>query len=235
MQVIITRPEADAIRTARKVADLGFVPVIAPLAQVRLHQPTIPARTFDGIIITSRHALQAISGPYLATHRATPVYCVGQATSKMAKQAGFQAITSAATVEDLIGLVIGHAAPEQSWLYLAGEPRKNAIELELSDKVRLEVCISYHIEELDYFPDDALAKLTDQHPVWLHYSDKSAERAARLITRSPKASLFVTARHLVLSASIGQTVKNMGGSDITVAQRPDQSAMLAALLTMRQD
>ena len=59
-------------------------------------------------------------------------------------------------------------------------------------------------------------------------------RAAALAAASPQPDLFGRARHLLISAALKEHVTSAGGSDITIAARPDQQAMLDRLLTMRK-
>ena len=234
MQVIITRPADDAKLTADQVAGLGFEPVIAPLTRIKTLSPPLPDQHYNALIITSRHALDGVRSSDLARLVSLPLYVVGQATAIKAQKAGFEAITKAIDARDLVPMILKAHHKEQSLLYLAGEPRKSHIEDKLKNHLSLQILLTYCSESVDAFPDAALHMINDPQPIWLHYSEQSAKRAATLAQHSRKPDLFLTARHLVLSASIAQCVSDLGGTDITCAARPEQSALLASLLTMRQ-
>jgi len=98
MQVIITRAGDDARTTASLVADLGCIPVIAPLV-TRLALPVaIPDRHFDGLIITSRASVAMLDRTQLVSLLQVPVFCVGDATADLARRTGFETVFSAAGV-----------------------------------------------------------------------------------------------------------------------------------------
>ena len=235
MQVIITRAGDDAHATARQVADLGCTPVPAPLA-TRLAMPvTIPDQAFDGIIITSRAGLAMLDQAQRAPLQSIPVFCAGDASAALARQAGFATVLSAASdVAGLINLIRETLPRGRSLLYLTGEPRKPDIEQAFSETMRLTTLVTYMMQTARVFPPEALALLVDPHPVWLHYSQQSVVRAAALAAASPQPDLFGRARHLLISAALKEHVTSAGGRDITIAARPDQQAMLDSLLTMRK-
>ena len=235
MQVIITRTGDDARTTARLVADLGCIPVIAPLAR-RLALPVaIPDRHFDGLIITSRASVAMLDRTQLEPLLQVPVFCVGDATADLARRTGFETVFSAAgDVTGLISLIHEQVSQDQALLYLTGEPHKTDIELALSGTMRLTTLATYRMEAAEAFPQEALALLDDPHPVWLHYSQQSVERAVALAKASPRPDLFPRARHLLISQALQAAVKAAGGTDITIATQPNQQAMMGALLTMRK-
>ena len=235
MQVIITRAGDDARTTASLVADLGCIPVIAPLV-TRLALPVaIPDRHFDGLIITSRASVAMLDRTQLVSLLQVPVFCVGDATADLARRTGFETVFSAAgDVSGLISLIHEQVPQGQALVYLTGEPHKAEIELALSGTMRLTTLATYRMQSAEAFPQEALARLDDPHPVWLHYSQQSVERAAALAAASSQPDLFPRARHLLISQALQAAVKTAGGTAITIAAQPNQQAMMDALLTMRK-
>lgn len=234
MQVIITRAEAESRATADLVTAAGCTAVIAPLAEAVFLPFTLPDRRFDAIIITSRNGLARLQPAHLSRLSNTKLFCVGASGAQRAKQSGFADIVCAPDVRQLIDTVLSGSNQGQSALYLAGEPRKPDLEQALEGRIDLTTLTIYRMVEAQAFPAETLARITDLHPVWLHYSQQSAQRAATLVARSSKPELFRQGRHLVLSPAIGETVAALGGTDITTAARPDQTAMMQSLLTIRQ-
>ena len=213
MQVIITRAATDAQATAQQVADLGCIPVVVPHS-TRLGLP---------VIIPDQHLMQV------------PMFCVGDATATLARHTGFATVFSAAAdVTALINLVRDRLNHGQSLLYLTGDPRKPDIEQALSDTMRLTTLTTYRMQTIAAFPQEALAQLDDPHPVWLHYSQQSVERAAMLVAASQQPDLFSRARHLLISPALQSSVKAGGGIHVTISAQPNQQAMLDSLLTMRK-
>jgi len=235
MQVIITRAATDAQATAQQVADLGCIPVVVPLS-IRLALPVIiPDQHFDGVIVTSRAALTMVDRAQLVPLMQVPMFCVGDATATLARHTGFATVFSAAAdVTALINLVRDRLNHGQSLLYLTGDPRKPDIEQALSDTMRLTTLTTYRMQRIAAFPQEALAQLDDPHPVWLHYSQQSVERAAILVAASQQPDLFSRARHLLISPALQSSVKAGGGIHVTISAQPNQQAMLDSLLTMRK-
>lgn len=88
--VLITRPEPGASETARRVAALGFTPVLAPSLVVRSLPARLPERA-DAVVLPSGNAVATLP-PSL---HAVPVLAVGDATAARARGAGFTDVRSA--------------------------------------------------------------------------------------------------------------------------------------------
>ncbi|TVV74267.1 uroporphyrinogen-III synthase [Sphingomonas solaris] len=86
--LLILRPRPGASETAARAAALGFVPVMTPLFTVRPLDWTPPARdAVAAVVMTSANAARH-AGPALAGFRALPVWAVGAATARAARDAG---------------------------------------------------------------------------------------------------------------------------------------------------
>ncbi len=86
--VLITRPREDAGRTADLVASRGFVPLVAPLLNVRHLSPALPGAV-RAVLVTSGNALAGL--PVLPV----PLLAVGDVTAARARAAGFADVHSA--------------------------------------------------------------------------------------------------------------------------------------------
>ena len=83
--VTCTQPRADDI--VADLAESGFNAIAMPALAVNILDNTKPDGVFDGMLVTSRHAL-------LADLPSLPVITVGQETSAAAMKAGFTVIQS---------------------------------------------------------------------------------------------------------------------------------------------
>jgi uroporphyrinogen-III synthase len=92
--VLITRPQPQADETARRIAAMGLVPLVAPMLEVAaVAVPWPPPETIQAILITSSNALLAelcALGPDI------PLLAVGDATAARAHRAGHRRVYSAA-------------------------------------------------------------------------------------------------------------------------------------------
>ncbi|WP_395942797.1 uroporphyrinogen-III synthase [Brevundimonas sp.] len=104
-RVWVTRAEPGASRTADRLRDLGFEPVVLPLLVVKpLPQPLPDLDRFAALAFTSANGVAAFAG--LTSRRDRPVFAVGDATAQAARQAGFAAVRSAAgDLNDLARLI----------------------------------------------------------------------------------------------------------------------------------
>ncbi|MEJ0048607.1 MAG: uroporphyrinogen-III synthase [Rhodospirillales bacterium] len=102
---MITRPAQEAARTAALVQARGFVPVVAPLLNVRHFSLTVPGRV-QAVLVTSGNALAGL--PLMQV----PLLAVGDATAARARAAGFSDVHSAAGDADaLLALAVRELRP----------------------------------------------------------------------------------------------------------------------------
>ena len=229
-QVIITRSATDATETAKLVTQCGFEPIIAPLSDICPIPHILPTASQDGIIATSRHSLIHLSTSERDAIRALPLYTVGPATTATAGTLGFETIRQGPG--DAAGLatrIIQDMPRNARLLFLTGEPRRPELEQALAPRFDLAICALYHSIAREHFPAVALAQISDQLPFWLHFSLKSAERAARLIKTTPQSQIFIKARHIVLSPEIAKKITELGGVDCTIADQPTMESLLVSL------
>lgn len=125
MRLLITRPEEDGERFAQTLRARGHDPVLMPLMDVALKPlDPIPLGGVQALIATSRNALRGLAqNASLAAAKRLPLYCVGEATAKLADKLGFKDVrTGAGTAKDLMPLIARTAKPQGgTLLYLTGE------------------------------------------------------------------------------------------------------------------
>ncbi len=94
-RVWITRAEPGAARTAARLRDMGFEPIVAPLLAIEQLTPPVPdLATFAALAFTSVNGVAAFAA--LTPSRDCPVFAVGDATAQAAHDAGFTDVRSAA-------------------------------------------------------------------------------------------------------------------------------------------
>ena len=93
-RVWITRAEPGASRTAARLRDMGFEPVVAPLLAIETLTPPVPdLAPFTALAFTSINGVAAFAA--LTRERDRPVFAVGDATAQAARDAGFADVRSA--------------------------------------------------------------------------------------------------------------------------------------------
>lgn len=119
--LVILRSQPGASATARLARQLGMVPMVAPLFEIRPLEWEVPDPSgFDGLLLTSANALRS-GGDRLDRLRALPAYCVGEATAAAAREAGFKvALTGSGGVDSLLAEIPG----KLRLLHLCGAERR---------------------------------------------------------------------------------------------------------------
>src|ERR1700685_1198886 len=101
VRLLLTRPEADAERTAAALRGLGHAVFVAPLLRIELvADATIGKGPWSGIVVSSANAARAV-----ARHKALPdllrlpVVATGERSLEAMRSVGFHDVVSAAGAE----------------------------------------------------------------------------------------------------------------------------------------
>lgn len=235
MRILITRPLADAEKTARRLILLGHEPILSPVSRLEILSPALtlsPAP--DALIITSRNTVRALARhPQRAELHALPVLAVGHSTAQLARQHGFCDITTAeGTAASLVKLIVRQCASGAHLLYLAGRDRAADIASALTAHgITTETREVYAaVAEPDL--DDRAASLIETRSIdaVLHYSARGAALFLQHINRSQ--ALQEGARHcahLCFSAQVATALKPLGVQTVLIAQRPDEDSLMDLL------
>jgi uroporphyrinogen-III synthase len=234
MRILLTRPEADAARTATALRACGHDVVIAPLLDFEiLPNPDLGAGSYAAILLTSANAVRAIAG-----HRGreelleTAAFTVGDRTAQAMRDTGFTNVTSAGgNVDDLARLVADRVKPPARLLYLAGEERSGDLAGRLRERnYEVHTALVYRAVVAASLPRHAADALAGSLDGVLHFSRRSAEayvNAAR--NAGLLADALVKPIHYCLSDRIAEPLTAAGAVEIRVAARPDEAALIALL------
>ena len=117
-QVLITRNRSDAVETAKKVADCGFEPIIAPLFDIFPIRPDLPQDKPAGVIATSRYSLLSLTTQDRTRLKSWPLYTVGPATAATARMLGFETIhQGSGDAAGLAALILKDLPPQAPLLF----------------------------------------------------------------------------------------------------------------------
>jgi len=230
MRLLVTRPEADAARTADALRARGHVVLVAPLLRMKVSDADLgpdPA----AVLFTSANAVRA-----LAAHsrrdslRRLPVYAVGARTAAAAHAAGFAEVTAGdGDVQALAGLIAeARRDAGGTLLHLAGEERAGDLAGALAARgFSVHTVVLYRMVAADTFPPevaDALA--TAALDAALHYSRRSTEIFLDCATRLGVLNAAVKLAHYCLSAQVAAPLAAAGAATLHIASRPQEAALL---------
>jgi uroporphyrinogen-III synthase len=94
-RIVITRPEADALRLAARLRQVGAIPVIAPAIRIEFTDPPeldralAEIRRYDWVIFTSRSGVEAVFRR-TATLEGPKVAAIGPATAQALRTRGIE-------------------------------------------------------------------------------------------------------------------------------------------------
>ncbi|TPN32738.1 uroporphyrinogen-III synthase [Mesorhizobium sp. B2-3-3] len=233
LRVLVTRHEPGASRTARRLQDKGFQPVLLPLTEtVALSADArLVADDAVAVAVTSANAVRHASNEIIAALAALPCHAVGARTAEAARKMGLlPVVEGSGDAESLAGGIVA-AFAGKTVVYLCGRVRFPIFEQRLEAAgVRVRAVETYDTLPVPYSDETVLARLSSE-PVdaVLLYSAKAAVALQALVKRPALKGLFKNTRIFVLSARIAAAFDDSAGKAIRIAARPDEEALLALL------
>lgn len=220
MRVLLTRPEAQARETARRLMALGHQAVLMPLAEIRALQAVLPPGHFDAAALTSANGAAHAATGLIDPLKALPLFAVGTRTAAAARRRGFADVReSAGDAGALAALVIKTLGPGARIAWLCGESRDAAFAGILAAAGLLaETVATYETAEI------APGALPAADAALL-YSPKSAERLVRAMPMDRLAGM----RLICISRAAADALPPQLTAEAEVAATPDEAAMLALL------
>lgn len=240
MRVLITRPENRAGSTAAKLAELGHevvsLPLFAPVGDEAALRQAL-ATPHAAIAVTSAEAVRGLAdlGDSLAPHLDTPVFAVGRASARAARQTGFANVeVSTGGGPELARLVIDHfkeAPPALPILYLAGEKRMGRFEKILAENgFECVVAETYRMEPVTYSIEEQQTLLVDRKAdAVMFYSRETANAFFELAIFAQSREAIGKTLFLCLSRNIAEAVPEELRTSAVVSDNPDEDELIDLL------
>ena len=231
MRILLTRPEADAKRTAAALRARGHDVIVAPLLKIQiLPDAELGAGPWSAIVVTSANAVRAIAGHKRREElRGIPVFTVGQHSAQDMRTAGFTGVSSAdGNVTDLADLVAARMKPQAPLLYLAGEARSGDLAGTLRARnFTVHTALVYRAVTADNLPRHAADALAAGIDGVLHFSRRSAEAYVNAARNAGLIEAALTGpAHFCLSARVAAPLAQAGAAPIRIAARPEEAALI---------
>lgn len=222
MKVWVTRTEPGASATAARLRALGHDPLVAPLLAIHpLPFAETPPRP-GALAFTSRNAVAAIvERPELAEWRTLPVFAVGAATARAAREAGFDDVRSAdGDVRALAKLIAVHGGA------LGGEvlhlcARERAGDLTGSETPVRTLAV---YKAIDLALDGAVTAAWPQLNAVLIHSPRAGRAFAAATVKLDASQLLA----VCISEAAAEPLRRQVGR-VALAEHPTEAAMLARL------
>ena len=233
MRLLLTRPDADAQRTAAALRALGHEAIIAPLLRIAVTADAeIGSGPWAAILITSAKAAHAIATHTAVTQfHALPVFTVGQRSAQAMAAAGFADVSSAdGGVAELAHLAAARVAPGASLLYLAGEDRSGDLAGDLGARgFAVQTAVIYRAVAAASLPRVAAEVLASGIDGVLHFSRRSAEAYVEAARGTDMLAAALKPVQYCISAQVAEPLSRAGAADIRAAPEPSEAALIALI------
>ncbi|MCG6856605.1 MAG: uroporphyrinogen-III synthase [Salaquimonas sp.] len=240
MKVLVTRAREAGEKTASRLRQRGYDPVLLPLFENCDTGAALPETEFDAVAFTSSaaiHVLAARPADEWSRLLKFPIFCVGEATAQAARDAGFhKTFIGAGTAADLPGLILAELAPAETQksapprlLYPAPHDRAFDLAAALPGVMVSEILI-YRAEALDPGRKALEAALMScAGGAALLYSARSAEHLATLATKHALADRLAGLTLIAISENVARAIAGRGLPDILVSEMPHEDGLFERL------
>ena len=234
-RVLITRPLADAEPLARRVAALGFEPVIEPLLDIRfLDGVPVALDGIGALAFTSANGVRALArAAPEAVGAGLPAFAVGAATAEAARTAGFGKVEAAAgDLASLARLIADrHASGAGAILHVAGRERAGDLVAALAAHgIAARRAVLYAAEAREAFSPEARRLMAAGGiAAVLIFSPRTARLFVTLLGRAGLADSAKAMRLVALSPRVAVAASAAPWAAVETAPRPDLEAILETL------
>lgn len=231
-RILITRPEEDAAAFAEILTGLGHQVILEPLLTIKPRAGAVlDTAGAQALLFTSANGVRAAAR--LTGDRAVKALCVGDATARAARDAGFIHVASAAgDVHALAALVTSLCHPAAGPLvHVAGTVSAGDLGGSLAATgFTVNRAVLYEAvaaETLSATSREALA--AGKINAVVLFSPRTARTFARIARREELADLFADVDMLCLSAAVADALESLPRRRTLVAAEPTQDALIALL------
>ena len=194
MHILFTRPLEDCHEMILKFQSLGHEISHLPLINIEGLKYEIPNYSeFKGIIFTSTNAVKFLD--IKTIDKRLKCFCVGNATEKKARSAGFQNVFAAeGNVNNLKELILQNFKSSQGKLiYISGEIISSNLDQDLiSNGYTVERIINYRANPIEKYDEDFIEKIKLKMPeITYIYSQNSAINFLKIIKNYQLETLWM--------------------------------------------
>lgn len=232
MRALVTRPYSESQALATLLAERGIAAVIEPMIGILPRDAGLPDLAgVQAILLTSANGARALARA--SGERATPVFAVGDATARAARDAGFGTIDSAGgDVTDLARLVARRLRPaDGKLLHVAGSEVAGDLAGALAAwGFAVERAVLYEARAAAALPPET-ARLIEDGDIGLalFFSPRSAAIFARLVDKACVRGGLTATTAVSISATADAALGDLPFRARRVAASPTQAALLTCI------
>jgi uroporphyrinogen-III synthase len=229
--VWITRAEPGASATAARVADLGFEPIVAPLLRFyAVEGAVLDLAPEDVLAFTSVNGVTCAAA--LTDRRDLKVFAVGDTTAGAARAAGFADVTSARGDVEALSTLIVQSRPAGGVIHAAAvDTAGDMVGVLQRAGISARKTAVYRTEAAKALPETvSTASIDGSLSAVLVHSPRAGTAGAALLMQGGQSLSAVAA--VGLSKACLAPLYGLGFRKMAVAETPDETALMNALLTV---
>jgi len=234
VRLLLTRPSEDSEELAVELAGIGVTALIEPMLHIEfIDAPPPDLSGVQALLVTSANGARAFSK--VSPERDIPVYAVGDASARMAREAGFTHVASAAgDVDALAALVCERLKPaDGDLLHVAGSRLAGDLAASLETaEFGYRRAVLYTAEKTTRLSDEVrdAIETAGLDGVAL-YSPRTAESLVGLLRDAGLADKCKQMTAFCLSRAVADKAGALHWRDMAVADSPDQEALIETIRT----
>lgn len=231
-RILVTRPREDAEGVTAELRARGHDVVVEPLLEiVPVPGAAVDATATQGILVTSANGIRALA-PRLE-RRDLPVWAVGDASARAARELGFARVESAGgDVESLAALVSAQADPAGGeLLHAAGTVTAGDLAGRLGEAgFAVRRLVLYEARTAQAVSPSLARALADRMvDAGLFFSPRTAATFVRLVSSAGLDDACAPVAAYALSPAVARELASLPWRTVRTAAAPTQAALLAAL------
>ena len=212
MHILLTRPLEDCSEMIIKFKSLGHQVSHLPLLNInKMDYEQIDYLDFKGIIFTSVNAIKFLDSKTIDKNLLC--FCVGSATEKKARSAGFQNVIAAeGNVENLKELVLQNFNQKDGKLiYVSGETISVDLDQQLTKEgYNIKRIINYRTAHNQKFDENFIKELKLKTPDMVYiYSQNSASSFLNFIKTNQSESLWMNTNLMCIGEKTSSTLNEI--------------------------
>jgi uroporphyrinogen-III synthase len=229
MHILLTRPLEDIQELILKFQELGHVVSHMPVIKIeKVNYKSINFSEFSGIIFTSSNAIKYLDTRIIDKNKIC--FCVGSATEKKARSAGFQNVISAdGNVSNLKELILQNFNPSSGkLLYVSGEVTTNDLDQDLiSNGYDVKRIINYTARSIENLDEKFIEKLKQKMPDIVYvYSQNSALSFLKLIKNYNLSDFWMNTNLMCISEKTSSILNEIKWKKIFIFSSGEEEFLL---------
>lgn len=234
--ILVTRPKGDEISLMELFQDHGYRAIHEPLTTIYLDHTQRQAlhqaleSDPDAVIITSRHAAQALS--LLSDIRDFFLICVGESTAEVAQSLGFHRVSVAGgNVEKLSHTILASYDEYSRFVYLSGEHiRADLAAMLASHNMHVERLVLYEAVASEELSDILIEHLKRRQLDGVTFmSQRTAQIFTSLIKKADMVEALTCLQAFCLSDTVAEALKNQPWQQVHVSNEATLASMAACV------